>query len=94
MLIEVFISINHLSPEIMWDFFTLRRQRYDLRCGQCLVIPDARTTRAINSFFQGSPSPDSRRSMFLRLLGIIILVFICFYTLFLTFLVGLDHDPT
>ena len=47
---EVFKSLNRLSPEITWDTFEIKESNYNLRQGSSLVIPKARTTRAINSF--------------------------------------------
>ena len=46
---EVFKSLNRLSPEITWDTFTPKQSRYNLRQGSSLIVPRARTTRAINS---------------------------------------------
>ena len=50
MVIEVFKSLIHLNPEFMWDFFTLKNTLYDLRQGSSVLVPKARTTRALNSF--------------------------------------------
>ncbi len=50
LVIEIFKSLNQLNPEFMWKIFTLRDSTYNLRQGSSLVIPNARTSRAINSF--------------------------------------------
>ena len=47
---EVYKSLNRLSPEIAWDIFTPKQSRYNLRQGSSLIIPNARTTRGMNSF--------------------------------------------
>ena len=48
---EVFKTVNQLNPKIMWDSFNFKPpNKYQLRRGQNLMIPQARTTRAINSF--------------------------------------------
>ena len=51
MLCEVYKTVNHLNPEIMWDSFNIAiANKYSLRRGQNLQVPLARTTRATNSF--------------------------------------------
>ena len=51
MLFEVYKTVNHLNPEIMWDSFNVKKvNKYTLRRGENLEIPLARTTRAKNSF--------------------------------------------
>ena len=51
MLGEVYKTLNHLNPQIMWDSFRdTVTNKYNLRRGQNLRIPIARTTQATNSF--------------------------------------------
>jgi len=51
MVIEVFKTLRHLNPPIMWDSFALRNSPYTLRRGQTLAIPkQGFTVRAMNSF--------------------------------------------
>ena len=51
MICEVYKTLNHLNPQIMWDSFMFKApHKYQLRRGQNLVTPSARTTRAVNSF--------------------------------------------
>ena len=45
LLIEIYKSINNLSPPIMKDFFDLRNTRYDLRSRQLLKLPETSTSR-------------------------------------------------
>ena len=45
LLIEIYKSINNLSPPIMKDFFDLTNIRYDLRSKQLLKLPETRTSR-------------------------------------------------
>ena len=45
LLIEIYKSINNLSPPIMKDFFDLKNTRYDLRSKQLLKLPEASTSR-------------------------------------------------
>ena len=47
---EIFKSVNRLNPDIMWDTFDIRPNTYSLRQGSCLVIPNAKSVRAVNSF--------------------------------------------
>ena len=48
---EVYKTLNHVNPEIMWASFNIKDpHKYNLRRGQNLVIPSARTTRATNFF--------------------------------------------
>ena len=49
LVVEIFKSLNHLNPEFMWDSFVLKLEVYNLRQGPSLVIPRARSTRAINA---------------------------------------------
>ena len=49
LVVEIFKSLRHLNPEFMWDSFILKPEVYHLRQGQSLVIPHARSTRAINT---------------------------------------------
>ena len=50
MIIEIFKSLKYFNPEIMWDVFNVRESSYELRQGSALLIPRARSTKAINSF--------------------------------------------
>ena len=45
LLIEIYKSINNLSPTVMKCFFYLRNTRYDLRSKQLLKLPETRTSR-------------------------------------------------
>ena len=45
LLIEIYKSINNLSPPIMKDFFDLKNTRYDLRSKQLLKLPETSTSR-------------------------------------------------
>ena len=45
LLIEMYKSINNLSPPIMKDFFDLTNIRYDLRSKLLLKLPETRTSR-------------------------------------------------
>ena len=45
LLIEIYKSINNLSPPIMKDFFDLKNTRYDLRSKQLLKSPETSTSR-------------------------------------------------
>ena len=45
LLIEIYKSINNLSPPIMKDFFDLKNTRYDLRSKQLLKLPEIRIYR-------------------------------------------------
>ena len=45
LLIEIYKSINNLSPPIMKKFFDLKNTRYDLRSKQLLKLPAASTSR-------------------------------------------------
>ena len=44
-LIEIYKSINNLSPPIMKKFFDLKNIRYDLRSKQLLKLPETSTSR-------------------------------------------------
>ena len=50
LVIEVYKSLNHLNPELMWDSFILKSEAYCLRQGLSLTIPPARTTSAVDYF--------------------------------------------
>ena len=51
MVCEVYKTINYLNPKIMWNSFTYKEpNKYSLRRGRNLIVPKARTSRAINSF--------------------------------------------
>ena len=50
MVIEIFKSLNCLNPKIMWNTFEVKPSSYNLRQGQSLLIPVAKTVRALNSF--------------------------------------------
>ena len=45
LLIEIYKSINNLSPPIMKNFFDLKNTRYDLRSKQLLKLPETNTSR-------------------------------------------------
>ena len=45
LLIEIYKSINNLSPRIMKDFFGLKNTRYDLRSKQLLKLPETSASR-------------------------------------------------
>ena len=45
LLIEIYKSINNLSPPIMKVFFDLKNTRYDLRSKQLLKLPETSTSR-------------------------------------------------
>ena len=45
LLIEIYKSINNLSPPIMKYFSGLKNTRYDLRCKQLLKLPETSTSR-------------------------------------------------
>ena len=48
---EIFKTLNNLNPQIMWNTFNFKDpNKHELRRGINLVVPKARTTRAINSF--------------------------------------------
>ena len=56
LMIEVFKSLNHYSPELMWDLFCRKQQPYNLRNQLLTQLPTAKSTRyGINSIiFRGS----------------------------------------
>ena len=66
---EVFKTLNHLNPEVMWDSFGLKGpNKYLLKRGINLKIPKAKTARAVNSFdFRASllwnHLPDSNKKL-------------------------------
>ena len=45
LLIEIYKSINNLSPPIMKDFFDWKNTRYDLRSNQLSKLPETSTSR-------------------------------------------------
>ena len=45
LLIEIYKSINNLSPKIMKKFFDLKNTRCDLRSKQLLKLPETSTSR-------------------------------------------------
>ena len=45
LLIEIYKSINNLSPPIMKYFFDMTNTRYDLRSKQLLILPQTSTYR-------------------------------------------------
>ena len=47
---EIYKSLNFISPQIMWDTFPLKSARYNLRQGSKIIVPCAKSARAINSF--------------------------------------------
>ena len=48
---EVFKTLNFLNPKIMWNSFKLKEpNKYELRRGRNLIVPQARSTCALNSF--------------------------------------------
>ena len=44
-IIEIYKSINNLSPQIMKDFFDLKNTRYDLRNKQLIKLPETSASR-------------------------------------------------
>ena len=42
---EVFKAIHHISPPFMWDLFTIKTTRYNLRSANTLDVPRSRTVR-------------------------------------------------
>ena len=53
LVIEIFKSLNCLSPQIMWDTFPLKVNNYNSRQGSCIIIPPAISTRK-NQFLRFS----------------------------------------
>ena len=55
-MIEVFKSLNHLNPAIMWDMFLPKPTLYNLRSGIDLKLPQTRSQKfGVNSLiFRGS----------------------------------------
>ena len=52
-LIEVFKSVNHLSPSFMWDLFIPKDTSYGLRMSNQLLLKQCRTTKyGLNSLSQ------------------------------------------
>ena len=45
LLIEIYSSINNLSPPIIKDFFDLKNTRSDLRSNHLLELPETSTSR-------------------------------------------------
>ena len=56
LMIEVFKSLNHLNPAIMWDMFLPKPTLYNLRSGVNLKLPQTRSQKfGVNSLiFRGS----------------------------------------
>ena len=56
LMIEVFKSINHLNPELLWDLFCPKQQPYNLRNQMLVTLPSAKSTKyGTNSLvFRGS----------------------------------------
>ena len=55
MMIEVFKSVNHKGPEILWDTFQVKTTPYELRQGHSLCSLHAIKAHTINTFdFRGS----------------------------------------
>ncbi len=55
LLSEVYKSINSLNPEFMKDLFTSKLNSHNLRVGETLKIPAAKSSRGINSIrFRGA----------------------------------------
>ena len=50
MMIEVFKSLNHIGPKIIWDTFEIRDIPYELRQGQTIRTLHANKSRTLNSF--------------------------------------------
>ena len=47
---EVYKSLHHLNPDMMWESFKIKPETYNLRGGVNLQIPIGRSSRTINSF--------------------------------------------
>ena len=50
MMIEVYKSVNHLNPKIMWETFCTKDVPYKLRQGQTLQSVNANKVQTINTF--------------------------------------------
>ena len=48
LMIEVFKSLNHLSPPIMWETFDVKSSVYNLRQGSTLVVPQVKSSQALS----------------------------------------------
>ena len=51
MMIEVFKSLNHIGPEIIWDTFEIRDIPYELRQGQTIRTLHANKLQTLNLTF-------------------------------------------
>ena len=45
LMVEIFKSVHHLSPPIMWDLFDLKPHKYNLRSTHLLKLPATKTSR-------------------------------------------------
>ena len=56
LMVEIFKSLNRISPEIMWDMFEPKPTSYNLRSGNTVKLPKAKSSKfGINSLiFRGS----------------------------------------
>ena len=56
LMIEVFKSINHMNPELLWDLFCPKQRPYNLRSQMLVTLPSAKSTKyGTNSLiFRGS----------------------------------------
>ena len=56
LMVEVFKSLKHLNPTLMWNMFLPKPSKYDLRSGINLILPSTRSQKfGINSLtFRGS----------------------------------------
>ena len=45
LLIGIFKTLNRENPEFLWDMFTLGQNRYPLRSGQTLALPQTKTQK-------------------------------------------------
>ena len=48
-LLEVYKAVNHISPSFMWDLFTQKQNRYNLRKSNQLCIKHSRTKAGMKS---------------------------------------------
>ena len=55
-MIEVYKSLNHYNPELLWDLFCRKQQPYNLRNHILIQLPSAKVTKyGTNSIiFKGS----------------------------------------
>ena len=47
---EIFKSLNHIGPKIIWDTFEIRDIPYEIRQGQTIRTLHANKSRTLNSF--------------------------------------------